>query len=126
MRVLVATGAIDEKGEFSFAIPGVLVHFPPVMCDCPDCGCERSMVGFTSQKATTCFVARDLSIEPGTCTDLLYETLARSGWVSDEQASDRAWVAEWAREHQDVAAGLPVETPLRLRGGRVLIKRRAA
>jgi hypothetical protein len=126
MNVFVATDLIEPDGEFSFTIPGELVHFPPVICDCPDCGCEGSMVGFTSLSATSCFAARDLEIDPGTFTDLLYESLARGGWVSDGVASDRAWVAEWAREHLKAAVAQPVETPLMIRGGRVLVRRRAA
>lgn len=53
MKVFVATEPIDEDREFSFTIPGELVHLPPLICDCPHCGCDRAMAGFVSHMATT-------------------------------------------------------------------------
>jgi hypothetical protein len=79
------------------------------------------MAGFVSHKATTCFVTRDLDIDADTYTDLLFKTMSESGWIVDS-AEDRAWVGDWAIEHMEMAADLPMETPLRARRGRVLAR----
>jgi hypothetical protein len=123
MKVFVATESLGEDGDFSFTVPGELVHFPPVICDCPDCGCADAMAGFVSHKATTCFVVRDLDMGANTYVALLYDTLRLAGWVSEESEGDRAWAREWALEHLDIAADFPVETPLRFHRDTVAVRR---
>ena len=123
MRLFVATDSFDEEGDFSFTVPGELVHFPPIVCVNPECGCHRAMAGFVSHKATTCFVTRDMDIDAGTYAGLLFDTLWEGGWVREGSADDRTWVVDWAVEHIDIAADLPVETPLRFDRDRVMLKR---
>lgn len=123
MKLFVATESLGEEDDFSFTIPGELVHLPPVICDCPECGCERAMAGFTSRKASTCFVVRDLDIDPATYVELLFEALGEGGWVREGSADDRKWVKGWAGEHMDMAAGFPTETPLQVDRDQVTIRR---
>ncbi len=103
-------------------MPGELVHFPPLVCANPDCGCERAMGGFGSHKATTCFVARDLNMDAATYTDLLFASLQEGGWVTDSNPDDREWVKKWAAEHIELAAQFPVERPLRINRDHVVLR----
>ncbi len=119
MKVFVSTEPTNEDREFSFTIPGELVHLPPLMCDCPDCGCDRAMAGFVSHRATTSFIVRDLALDRNTYSDLLFETLEAGGWVSEGSSEDVAWVCSWAEEHIAMAAHLPEEVPLQVDRGRV-------
>lgn len=123
MKVFVANEPIDEDQDFSFTIPGELVHLPPLVCDCPDCGCDRAMAGFVSHRATTSFVVRDLDLDPNTYSDLLFDTLKAGGWVKEGSSADAAWVRSWAEEHLELAAGLPQDVPLQVEGDRVTIRR---
>lgn len=122
MKLFVATESLDGKGDFSFTVPGELVHFPPVVCDCPDCGCDMAMTGFVSHKATTCFVVRDLDIDATAYAELLFETLREGGWVAEGSAGERDRVREWAVEHIEMAADLPAETPLCLDREQVVVR----
>jgi hypothetical protein len=53
---------------------------------------------------------------------MLFKTLADAGWVSEGSGADRRWVAQWAGKHMNMAAELPVETPLRFDRDRVLVR----
>lgn len=112
MKVFVASEDTTEEGDFSFTVPGELVHLPPTVCDCPDCGCDRAMAGFVSHKATTSFVVRDLDLDSDTYADLLFATLQAGGWVQERSRADASWVRAWADEHVRLAAHLPEEVPL--------------
>ncbi len=123
MKVFVAGEAIDQEDEFSYTIPGELVHLPSALCECPDCGCDRAMEGFVSHRGTTSFVVRDLQLDAGAYAGLLFDTLAAAGWVEADSPADRTWVARWAAAHLEMAARLPVEHPLRLeRAGMVAVR----
>ncbi|HZD23119.1 MAG TPA: hypothetical protein VE569_06915 [Acidimicrobiia bacterium] len=119
MKVFVAADRAYDDDDFSFTVPGELVHFPPTICACDECGCERAMAGFVSHRATTSFVVRDLEMDADTYTGLLFTTMRDGGWVSEGSAEDRRWIADWAKEHIEVASGLPLEVPLRIRFDRV-------
>lgn len=122
MKVFVANEPIDKDRDFSFTIPGELVHLPPVVCDCPDCGCDRAMAGFVSHRATTSFVVRDLELDPDTYSYLLFDTLKAGGWVKEGSSGDVAWVRSWAEDHIEVAASLPPEVPLQVYRDRVTMR----
>ena len=120
MRLFVASTVIDDE-DFAHTIPGELVHMPTVVCQNPKCGCERSMAGFVSHRATTSFLARDLDMSRETFTSLLYETLERGDWVTGSD-DDRLWVEQWAAEHIRMAEELPAETPLRFQQDHVMVR----
>ncbi|MGH8910934.1 MAG: DUF7715 family protein [Acidimicrobiia bacterium] len=122
MKVFVAIEGVGAEGDFTGTVPGELVHLPPVVCDCPDCGCERAMGGFVSRKGTTSFGVRELDLDAATYTRLMWDSLREGGWVTDGSAEDVAWVEEWAREHLELAAALPVEEPLRIHEGQMMVR----
>lgn len=121
MKLFVATESLEEDGDFSFTIPGELVHLPTIICAAPDCGCDRAMSGFVSHKGTTCFVVRELHIDATSYIDLLFSSLRDSGWV-DDSSEDRDWVEDWAAEHVRIGAELPAEVPLRFDRDRVMVR----
>ena len=112
MKVFVATEGSSQDGDFSFTVPGELVHLAPAVCDCPDCGCDRAMAGFTSRKATTSFVVRDLDLDATTYTKLLFGALEAGGWVQGRTTAGASWVHAWAADHLRLAEELPEEVPL--------------
>ncbi len=122
MKVFVATQAPDDERDFSFTVPGELVHLAPLPCDCPDCGCNRAMAGFTSHKATTSFVVRDLDLDSTTYVELLFATLQAGGWVRERSRADLSWVRKWANDHLQLAADLPVEAALIVEGDIVTVR----
>jgi len=125
MKVFVAAEAADD-GDFSFTVPGELVHLAPLVCECPDCGCNRAMAGFTSHKATTSFVVRDLDLDFTIYAELLFATLQAGGWVHERSGADASWVRAWAGDHIRLAADLPAEVPLVVENDVVTVRGRRA
>jgi hypothetical protein len=80
------------------------------------------MAGFASHKATTNFEVRDLPLEPEMYARLLFESLADGGWVDRASGSDLEWTNDWAKEHAELAAAFPDETPLTIERGRVAVR----
>ncbi|MDH4119433.1 MAG: hypothetical protein OEX04_18310 [Acidimicrobiia bacterium] len=117
MKLFVATDNGQDDGDFSFTVPGELVHLPLVVCDCPDCGCERAMSGLASHKGTTSFTVREIDLDRDRFAELLRESLNSAGWTTLEE--DDGWVKEFAEEHIAAAAPFPHEATLRLREGAV-------
>lgn len=113
MRVFVAGEGVLEDDDFSWTVPGELVHFPTVICADPVCGCERSMCGFASHKATTVFEVRDLGMAPDTYTGLLLDSLKASGWLTLVSEEDQVWLDDWVDEHLCAASDFPPGVPLR-------------
>lgn len=122
MKLFVATDKGEESDDFTFTVPGELVHLPPVTCDCRGCGCDQAMCGLASHKASTAFTVRDVDIDLAGFTDLLWESLEVGGWVDAQREGDREWVESWAKEHTLMAVALPPEAPLRVKNGRILIR----
>lgn len=112
MRVFVAGERVSDGDDFSWTVPGELVHFPTVICADPGCGCDRAMCGFVSRRATTVFEVRDLDITPDTFTELLSDSLEAGGWLRRSE-DDRAWLEGWAGEHLSAAADFEPGVPLR-------------
>jgi hypothetical protein len=122
MKVFVASEDTNKDGDFSFTVPGELVHLPPTVRDCPDCGCDRAMAGFVSHKATTSFVVRDLDLDSNTYAELLFATLQAGGWVQEQSGADASWVRAWANEHVHLAADMPEEVPLAVDNNTVRVR----
>ena len=102
MRVLIATRETqhEDTDDFCWTVEGELVRFPESICGDPDCGCDRSLAGMASSRATTTakVVERD-DIDAETFRLLLHDALVREGWVREDDAADRAWVQQWANAH---------------------------
>jgi hypothetical protein len=53
MKILTATAqGADREDDFCNAIEGEIV-VPAMVCDSPNCGCDRSFSGLNSHTATT-------------------------------------------------------------------------
>jgi hypothetical protein len=100
----VAGEPIRDGDDFSWTVPGELVHFPTAICAGPGCGCNRAMCGFVSHKSTTVFEVRDLDMTPDAFAEFLWDSLEAEGWLTAGGMEDRAWLEEWADEHLKVAA----------------------
>lgn len=117
MKVLVAAAAREghRASDFTWTVEGELVRLPGAVCDCPDCGCDRSMAGLASSKATTVFRVLD---HP-TMTSEHYrqafcDALIREGWIREGDDVAAAEVREWADQHLTEAARWPDGTLLEL------------
>ncbi len=108
MKVLAASSG-DRPGDFSWAIPGEIVH--PVAEAClrsDECGCGRAFAGLASNKATTVAIVTDLELD---FDDLV--AAVRAEVDNDDEA------IELAQDIAEEAAGWPVGTRVRCRGGEV-------
>lgn len=126
MRVLISprNKVAQRQNDFNHCLPGELVRFAGLVCDCPDCGCERAMAGLASAKATTVFQVEDNSA----MTVEQYRTafraaLERDGWLRSASAEDRREYTAWADEHLAEAARFEPGDVLELAKG-VVRKRR--
>ncbi|MFZ4721181.1 MAG: DUF7715 family protein [Ilumatobacteraceae bacterium] len=116
MKVFVARAPeAPEPDDFHFALDGELVTLPQTQCCNPDCGCDRSMAGLISARATTSFTVTDLDMSFEDYADALREGLRHQGWWDDEE--DDEWLLEDALELHLAALPWAVGTPLRIRDG---------
>ena len=127
MKVLVATKRTQgmRQWDMSYTVDGELVMNPPVACDCPDCPCEREMIGLGSHSGTTTFTVGDLpELDVATYRDLLRGELVKCGWV-DEEPTDE-WMAKFADEHLAAAARFEVGDVLEIGKGRSVVRRKSS
>ncbi len=126
MKVLVATKQTQGQrpDDFSYTLVGELVRIPAVICDCPDCGCERAMEGLASHKATTTFtVAERTDLEPVDYRRILLDHLLDGGWViGGPDDPENAWVGEYIERHLGLAAHFEVGDVLEIRNDRVEVR----
>jgi hypothetical protein len=107
MQVFVAIRPTEpEPEDFCHTVDGELVFLPTDFCDCPDCGCRRSVVGLGSGKATTTFTVADLPhLDRPALVEAFTEGFLRMGLAGD---GDRSDVADIVDEHIAMARALPV------------------
>jgi len=125
VKVLVATKRTQgmRQWDMSYTVDGELVMNPPVSCDCPDCPCEREMIGLGSRSGTTTFTVSDLpEFDVGTYRELLRGELVRCGWVEEEPTDE--WMAQFAEEHLAAAAPFEVGDVLEIGKGRSVVRRK--
>ena len=125
MKVLVATKRTQgmRKWDMSFTLDGELVMNPPVTCDCPDCPCEREMIGLGSRSGTTTFTVSDVpGLDAATYRELLRAELVKCGWVDDEPSDE--WMQRFADEHLRAAESFEVGEVLEIGKGRNVVRRR--
>lgn len=116
MRALEITTRLQGQrpDDYHWATDGELAYIPGVICDCPDCGCDRGFVGMTSRGAST--TARVVE-RPGLTIDVLATELASSlaagGWLGAPDSAD-PMVAELLDATLEMIHGFPVGTVLEL------------
>lgn len=108
--------------DMCYAIDGELVMRPPVSCDCPDCPCERDMVGLGSRAGTTTFTVTDrVDLDVATYRALLSDALLESGWVTGEP--DDEWLVSFAERHLAPAARFEIGDALEIGDDRTFVRR---
>lgn len=124
MKVLVASKRTQgmRNWDMSFTIDGELVMRPPGSCDCPDCPCEREMIGVGSRAGTTTFTVADRAdLDVVTYRQMLRDELVACGWVLDEP--DERWLADFADRHLTAAARFDVGDVLEIGDDRTVVRR---
>ena len=111
--------------DMSYTVDGELVMNPPVSCDCPDCPCEREMIGLGSRSGTTTFTVSELpEFDVATYRDLLRDELLVCGWVEEEPTDE--WMVQFADEHLAAAAPFQVGDVLEISRRRRVVRREPA
>lgn len=114
-----------RQWDMSYTVDGELVMNPPVSCDCPDCPCDREMIGVGSRSGTTTFTVSDVpGLDVDTYQDLLRDELVKCGWVMDEPGSK--WMAQFVDEHLAAAAQFEVGDVLEIGKRRQVVRRERA
>ncbi len=123
MNVFVAAplGQEADNDDFSWTVAGELVTLAVRPCSDVECGCQRSMAGISSARATSVFVVADLPITRADYEVALRDGLTRQGWI--EPDSNPPWFREFVAFHVEDAAMLPVGAPLRLEDGEFIVRR---
>ena len=122
VKVFVATRRGMGADDYSQTVDGELVRLP-VTCDMHDCECGRAMTGLASGQSTTTFTVREVDMERGMFRELLWDTLARDGWVEEGRLEDEEWVDKLVDLHLDLAEAFREEIPLRLNGDKLYERR---
>jgi hypothetical protein len=81
VKILTATtqGA-DHEDDFSAAVEGEIV-VEQMICDNPNCGCDRSFGGLNSHSATTTVMVRDVDLSVAELEEAAIGFLESSGWA---------------------------------------------
>jgi hypothetical protein len=119
MKVFVAAGPGAKKrpDDFSWTVDGELVRLAFDHCDCPDCGCDRSVAGLASSKATTTFTVIDNpELDTARYVEALRDAIGRQGFLADDDEDD--WVEELAGEQLRLAAAFTPGRVLEISRGR--------
>ena len=85
-RMIVAPqeGAADGAADFNFTQPGELLYENPlVCCSSLTCGCNRSLAGAESSKATTVGVVAEVDLPPEALVETAERVSQRAGWDED-------------------------------------------
>ena len=121
MKVFVARAPeVPGPEDFHFALDGELVTPPMSICTNRDCGCERSVAGLASARATTGFVVTELEMSFTEYVGALRDGLTRQGWWNIQ--ADDEWLLEMAAELAWAADALPVDVSLSIRGRLVSVR----
>lgn len=121
MKVFVArASAAPGPTDFHFALDGELVTPPMSICKNPDCGCDRSVAGLASARATTGFVVADLDMSFTEYVVALRDGLQRQGWWVDQD--DDGWLLDDARQLAAAASVLPTDVELRIERDHITVR----
>jgi len=125
MKVFVATKKLQglRINDFCYTIEGELVKYGFV-CDGETvdghCGCQRSMVGFQSQKATTTFQVVEMPITEDDFWKKYIASERDAGWVSESTTeNDLKTFRAVAKELLKLAKRFPINKVLEKRGNMI-------
>lgn len=126
MKVLVATNRTQSQrpDDFCHTLEGELVRLPAVVCDCPDCGCERAVEGLASHKGTTTFaVAERIDLDAAAYRNILVEHLVDGGRVVGTLGwGETVLVDDFVDQHLLVAARCTVGDVLEVRNDQIRLR----
>lgn len=115
MKVLVATrrGQGDRDDDFFHGVEGELIRMPFDACANPRCGCDHSVAGLASSRASTTFRVVDRpELDEATYRRIFLEALEREGWIA--LADDTDEFEEMIDWHIDAANDFPETGVLRV------------
>lgn len=124
VKVLVATKRTQGMRDWDmcFALDGELVMRPPGSCDCPNCPCEREMIGLGSRSGTTTFTVADLPhLNLESYRAMLCDELVTCGWVLEKP--DEMWLARFIARHLQEAERFEVGAVLEIGGDLTVVQR---
>jgi hypothetical protein len=124
VKVLVATNHTQgmRAWDICCALEGELVMRPPVTCDCPDCPCEREMVGLSSRAGTTTFTVADVTgLDSDMYREMVCDELVACGWVLNEP--EDTWLSRFVDRHLKAAGAFEVGALLEIGDDRSFVPR---
>jgi hypothetical protein len=123
MKILTATtqGA-DRDDDFSAATEGEIV-VAQMICDNPDCGCDRSFGGLNSHSATSTVMVREVDLTVDELVEAAIGYLESAGWtkviIDNPEPDDgpnpvRSFARDLIQDSIDFAADFDVGRVLRM------------
>ena len=115
MKVLVATRRGQGRtDDFFWGVEGELVRLPMIVCASPRCGCDRSVAGLATSRASTTFTSIERpELDPDTYRTVFLDAIEREGWLLG--GTDTVDFDEVIEGHIDLAARVPAGAVLRVR-----------
>lgn len=115
MKVLVATRQGQRRDDdFFWGVEGELVRLPMDVCANPRCGCDRSVTGLATSRASTTFTSVERpELDPDSYRMVFLDAIEREGWILGGTDTDD--FDEVIEGHLDLAARVPAGAVLRVR-----------
>jgi hypothetical protein len=124
MKILTATAqGADREDDFCNAIEGEIV-VPAMVCDSPNCGCDRSFSGLNSHTATTTLMVREVDLTIDDLEEAAIGWAEAGGWaklITENPEPDdgpepvRAFARDLVQDSADFAADYAEGTILHVR-----------
>nr|WP_232001840.1 hypothetical protein [Mycobacterium sp. 852014-52450_SCH5900713] len=100
--------------DFCWGIDGEIAVPTTLVCDRPDCGCDRSHIGLNSHRASTTLMVREIDIDFDDLVTACSGYLQAAGWADEFGAGNAEAVAgQMATATADVATEYAAGTVLR-------------
>ena len=106
MKMLTIHNHQAGEPDFCWGVEGEIA-IPPVVCDRPDCGCDRSHAGLNSHKASTTLMVRDVDLDFDDLVTACAGYLDAAGWADaiGEEHTVEARARDMIADSAEVAAG---------------------
>lgn len=105
--------ATPTPDDFCWGIEGEIAA-PMLVCDCPDCGCDRAWGGLNSHHASTTLLVRTIDIDFDDIVTACIGFLHAAGWADLSTPEDNDQLGrDMAADTTEIAADYPDGTMLR-------------